>query len=173
MAFLVLTVYVVQNFRQENVGPELAASYFSAEPVEGYGVRRALAAGEEDSGSISVLRQGINYHQNGDYRLALTSLRAYLAEEPLTRDYLPAYLASTAAFATGRYAESREFIEEMRRDTPSARAAFLWQSALLELREDDIAGARWHLQALSGDAADQYATAELLALLPERGNESK
>lgn len=163
---LVFTVVVLSGYQRANAGRLLADKYFLAIPADGYGTQRALTPSGDVGAEASILRQGIRYHQQGDFDRALVSLRAYLDDQPVTEEYLPAYLAGTAAFATGRYEESREFIAGMTRTTRSAQAAYHWQTALLSLRDEDFPSARVHLEEVRDLLPAVYPVEELLGRLP-------
>jgi len=161
-AFVALCVVVFGSYRSGNAGKLLAEEYFTALPAGGYGTQRALRPVTIETNDAAILDQGILYHQQQEYDRALVSLRAYLDDRPVTDDYLPGFLASTAAFATGRYAESQEYIQSMQRSSRSAKAAFHWQSALLELRQEELTSAHHHLEQVVSLDSTGYAAGELL-----------
>lgn len=162
VTLIVLAIVALSSYRSANAGKLLADKFFSALPAEGYGTQRALSPKQRATTEASILSQGILYHQQKDYDRALVSLRAYLADQPVSDDYLPGLLASTAAFATGRYGEAQEFLENMSRDSDPALAAYHWQSALLALRKEDFSAARLHLEEVIKLRPAGYAANELL-----------
>ena len=71
-------------------------------------------------------------------------------------------LAAGAAMATGNYAEAREYVDELSESAPST----IWYDALLNLRAEDIQGAKASLTALTEKNSEASATAkELLTRL--------
>lgn len=121
---------------RQQAGTVLFEEYFDAAPPAGYGLQRGFqAVGGEDL-DASILRQGILYHQQGAYDLALPTLRAYLESNPVPESYLPQLLAATAAMATGEYAEGAAHLEAMPTEQGEAAAAAAWYGALLALREN-------------------------------------
>lgn len=155
------------SYRSGNAGKLLAEEYFSALPAGGYGTQRALRPVTIATNDAAILDQGILFHQQQEYDKALVSFRAYLDAHPVTDDYLPGYLASTAAFATGRYHESEEYIGTIQRNSPTAQAAFHWQSAILALRREQFTAAQRHLGQVLELAPAEYAAEELLLRVAE------
>lgn len=150
------------NYRSHNSGRLLFEEFFEATPLGGYGTQRALGTIDQNDTDASILRQGIKYHQAGDYDLALVSLRAYLEGNPVQEEKAVMLLAAGAAMATGNYAEAREYVDELSESAPSA----IWYDALLNLRVEDIQGAKASLTALTEKNSEASATAkELLTRL--------
>lgn len=165
LTVLVLSVLAVSGYAEDNAGKLLAEEFFSPVPARGYGTQRVLVAGASDA-AASILRQGVIYHQQEDYGLALMSLRAYLEESPVQEDHLALLLAATAAIATGYYTEARGFLDAVPRSGTAVHRDYLWYSALLDLRQEDTASARKQLERLDALGKTDYAVKALLGRLP-------
>lgn len=140
----------------------MAAEYFDARPPQGYGIQRALTPTVSDDTGASILRQGIRYHQQAEYDLALVAFRAYFEDNPEIDDPLPAALAASAAIASGVYDEAPMFLAEL----PESDVTRLWLQALLELREEDFGAAKQLLGALDQTQGNPYPAADLMDRLP-------
>ncbi|WP_026231622.1 tetratricopeptide repeat protein [Neolewinella persica] len=145
------SIFAMTSYRQANKGALLFGKYFEAAPMEGYGTQRSLASGQRDT-DASILRQGIAYHQQEDFDLALVSFRAYLEGNPEPDNGQVFLLAATAAMASGNYAEGEEYLEQIAKDDPQYGAAASWHTALLELRKEhlEVAAAEFRLLEQSG-----------------------
>lgn len=166
--FLAVCVIALTGYAKDNQGKLLAEEFFSPVPVRGYGTQRALIAGSRDA-AASILRQGIIYHQQQDYDLALVSFRAYFDEVPVREEYFPTVLASTAAFVTGNYEEAREFLDGISQTEKTVRQDYLWYTALLDLRDENFSAARERLTELEGMGQKDYEVKALLGRLPKHG----
>lgn len=124
------------NHQHREQGAILFEQYFDADPPAGYGLQRSLQAAGGNDLDASILRQGILYHQQQAYDLALPALRAYLESNPVPESYLPQLLAATAALATGEFAEGAAYLEAMPTEEEEAAAAAAWYRGLLALREE-------------------------------------
>ncbi len=145
----------------------LFEQYFEAEPVSGYGTQRSLATGISDE-DASILRQGITYHQQMDYDLALVSFRAFLESNPEPASDRPLLLAATAAIATGHYAEGKEYLAQITEDDSEIGTAANWHQALLLLRKEERSAALAELQLVGrSPAGSAYPTEDLVKLLSE------
>ena len=141
------SVFALSSYREANKGALLFEEYFEAAPVEGYGTQRSLTVGQRDT-DASILRQGIAYHQQADYDLALVSLRAYLDSNPLPDNDQVFLLAATAAIASGNYAEGEEYLKQIAKDDAKFGAAASWHTALLALRKENLRAATGELRLL-------------------------
>lgn len=149
-----------------NEGSRLFEKYFEASPANGYGTQRSLVADISDE-DASILRQGVTYHQQADYDLALVSFRAYLESNPAPATDQPLLLAATAAIATGHYAEGEEYLNQIPADETEAGVASRWYIALLLLRRNDKRAAVWALRQIeTSQNARAYPVGELLAKIP-------
>jgi len=135
------------GFRSEKKGAALYHQYFDPTPVGGYGIQRALGV-ESLTTDQSILQQGILYHQQREYDLALVAFRAYLEGQSVTAGPRPYLLAATAAMARGAYEEAAGYLDRMPRDDDAAVAAHGWYSALLDLREEKLSLAASRLKNL-------------------------
>lgn len=165
LVFLIVCAFALTGYSEDNAGKLLAEEFFSPVPVQGYGTQRALTAGSRDA-AASILRQGIVYHQQQDYDLALVSFRAYFEEAPVREDYLPTVLATTAAIATGNYAEARELLNGIPKTEKDMRQDYLWHAALLDLRNENFPAARESLTELERMDRTDYKVKALLGRLP-------
>lgn len=137
--------------------------FFSAQPPNGYGTQRALSpAGATSDADASILRQGVRYHQEEEYDLALVAFRAYFSGEPVSVKPLHLNLATTAALASGAYADAATFVAEM----PVASTDRLWWGAMLDLRREKLRGAKDKLEQLVERNDNSYPAAVLLQRLP-------
>ncbi|MEM9929138.1 MAG: hypothetical protein AAF840_04930 [Bacteroidota bacterium] len=165
LALLVGGTYAVINFQKEQSGALLFEEYFSPQPLMGYSTQRSLTAGDISS-ETSMLRQGIAYHQQEDYELALVALRAYLAGQPENPPPAAHLLAATAAIMTGQYEEGKALLED---GTPTASEyaiASTWYQALLAIRAQQFQQAKEALQRLSGTpGSEKYPINDLLRRL--------
>lgn len=157
-----LCVVAVQSYQSANTGRLLAEAFFDAQPPNGYGTQRVLTPVPATDAAASILRQGIRYHQEAKYDLALVSFRAYFADNPIIEDAQPASLAASAAFASGAYAETNRFIGEL----PADNVTKMWLQALLELREENLVAAESLLSQLKNRTDNPYPAAALLDRLP-------
>lgn len=165
IVFLVVCTFALTGYSEDNAGKLLAEEFFSPVPVRGYGTQRALTVGNR-AAAASILRQGIIYHQQQDYDLALVSFRAYFDEVPVREEYFPTVLASTAAFVTGNYEEAREFLDGIPQTEKTVRQDYLWHTALLDLRNEDFSAARERLAELEGMGQQDYEVKALLSRFP-------
>lgn len=153
------------TYGEANAGVLLFEEYFDAAPANGYGTQRSLAAGISDE-DASILRQGILYHQQADYDLALVSFRAFLesnAETASDRDLL---FAATAAIATGHYAEGGEYLDLITEDDSEPGTAANWHQALLHLRGEERKAALAELRLVEqATAGRSYPAGKLSGLL--------
>lgn len=167
VAIIALSIFALLRFQQEKRGELLFEAYFSPQPVMGYSTQRSLTPAAT-APELSLLRQGIAYHQQEDYAFALASLRAYLEGHPLTETAEPYLLAATAAIATGRYAEGLELLEQIPPEAQAFHLAAAWHTALLKLREENFAAATVLLQQVAAQRGDgQYPVGELLRQVAE------
>lgn len=135
IALLAGISFVMFSYQQQEKGTALFEEYFDAAPPTGYGLQRGFQVAGGSDLDASMLRQGVLYHQQGKYDLALPALRAYLEGNPTPENYLPQFLAATAALATGEYAEGAIYLEAMPKEQGEAAAAAAWYGALLALRK--------------------------------------
>lgn len=160
---LLLSVFAISYSRQENKGTLLFEKYFDAAPVEGYGTQRSLTANQRDT-DASILRQGIAYHQQADYDLALMSFRAYLESNPEPASDQVFFLAATAAIAAGNYTEGEELLNQVAKDDAEFGAAASWHTALLALKKENLPAATSELRSLEQAGIDRlYPVKKLLA----------
>ena len=159
---LLFSGFAMTTYGESDGGVLLFEEYFEAKPVYGYGIRRSLAADLSDT-DASILRQGISYHQQADYDLAIVSFRAFLESNPEPADDQPLLLAATAAIATGHYAEGMDYLDEITEDDSETGTAANWHQALLHLRKGNNAAALAELQRVKQARAGRaYPTARLL-----------
>lgn len=143
----------------------LYETYFDATPVNGYATQRSLTAATPDE-DASILRQGVRYHQEQDYDLALMSFRAYLESNPEPNNDQVFLLAATAAMASGNYAEGEEYLMRIAKDDSEFGAAASWYIALLTLRKEKLDAAAAELRLLEQAGMDRlYPVKEILASL--------
>lgn len=169
-ALLLLSVFATATYGESNEGALLFEEYFEAEPAGGYGTQRSLAAGVSDE-DASILRQGIAYHQQADFDLALVAFRAFLESNPIPTTDQPLLLAATAAIATGHYAEGEEYLEQIAEDDSEVGTAANWHQALLHLRKEGRSAALVELRHVErATVGRSYPAAELIEVLTE-GNQ--
>lgn len=159
---LALCTLAVSNYRTARQGALLYAEFFTPTPPSGYGSQRVLTATATDT-DASILRQGFSYHQAGRYDYALTAFRAFLEGNPEPEGYTVELLAATAAMASGEYEEGDAFLQGMPQEAPAAKAAYLYYSALLDLRQERLDDAGEKLARLKEmQAGSLFPAAEIL-----------
>lgn len=158
VACLALLILGYVNFRAERQNVRLYDTYFSAIPAGGYGTQRSLSTLGTYREAGSILRQGIQYHQQGKYNFALAALRNYLEGNPLPGDHSAALLAATAAAATGDYPSARYFLDQMPREEAEQQEQYNWYRGLFALREGQTARAKKHF-TLIAERSGPYQTA--------------
>ena len=163
MASLLLLVFTSGSCQRNNTGVLLYEAYFDATPVNGYATQRSLAAAALDE-DASILRQGIRYHQERDYDLALMSFRAYLESNPEPGNDQVFLLTATAAMASGNYAEAEAYLKQIDKDNSEFAVAASWHTAMLALRNENLDAAAAELRLLEQAGMDRlYPIKAILA----------
>ena len=167
LGFIACSVFAVSSFRAERSGARLFSEYFSAAPVQGYGVQRSLAVDQVDV-DASILRQAYAHHKAENYDLALVSFRAYLESNPVPENDEVLMLAGTSAVAMGNYGEGAEYFDQIEATGEFAAEAW-WHLALINLQGDNLTDARSEWRKVSANKQGaRFPAIELLEKISAR-----